>query len=215
MKGRSRLAVVLLAAIAQVAGCASDPSTTGGGAGDTGSSGASNDAAVAPDVSPEPTGQPLACDEETSCAEGLACRSGVCLADPVDSEVAILTDPTGLAPHPADTAPNLGCVGDLIAASDVTAASDEPETATVYGAVTRFGSGLVTTNVMVEVCLAEAWDPTSCESVEGDDQGPFLLRGIGLWNIEGVAHVLFGFLEVIASRLDPAFFQGRFFCRIL
>jgi len=117
------------------------------------------------DASPPPVvvAPPLACDDEVACDDGLTCRSGVCLGDPVDGEVGVLTDATGLAPYPAEEPPNLSCVG------EASAAPDGPPTATLYGAVTRFGSGLVTTEVQVEVFRAEDWDPSACEEVKGTE----------------------------------------------
>ena len=107
---------------------------------------------------------PNACDQDTPCGEGLGCYADVCLAAPAADEALVLTNATGLDPYPAEGAPNLSCIGETVA----TPAG--PDTVTLYGAVTRFGSGLITKDVRVEVFLASEWDPSVCEGVEDLDE---------------------------------------------
>jgi len=156
---RSNVWVVALSLVA--AGCSSGTSsggpTGGSGSPDAGGGEVDNSGAA-------PAERPLACDEEgVSCVVGLTCRSGVCIADPLDGEVAVLTDATGLVPYPVEAAPNLACVG------EPTVAPEGPATATLYGAVSRFGSGLITTAVQVEVFVADQWDPEVCEAIKSTE----------------------------------------------
>jgi hypothetical protein len=88
----------------------------------------------------------------------------VCLSDPQPGEVLALTDATGLAPYPANSEPSLACM------DQAPSTPDGPEATTLYGAVTRFGSGLITKNIRVEVFAADAWDPSACEVLGSVDE---------------------------------------------
>ncbi|MGB0590364.1 MAG: hypothetical protein ACPGU1_11850 [Myxococcota bacterium] len=105
----------------------------------------------------------LSCTEELECEGGLHCRSGVCLADPPVEEVLTLTDATGVDPYPAEVEASLGCM------DEAPSTPDGPTETTLYGAVTRFGSGLITRDIRVEVFAADDWDPSECEAVEDVD----------------------------------------------
>ena len=150
-------------------GCGSGAASGGGAttASDAGSSSA--------DAGGEPSVTSLACEDDDGCSDGLRCRSGVCLAEPTEGEAGVLTDATGLAPYTLDTPPNLACIGD----GEVIEAPDGPPTATLYGAVSRFGSGLITTAIQVEVFVAEQWDPDVCESVEAGSDPADCYRAYG------------------------------------
>ncbi|MGM0575102.1 MAG: hypothetical protein ACQEXJ_05160 [Myxococcota bacterium] len=105
-------------------------------------------------TAPEPL--PESCDETRPCTGDQSCRSGVCVGDPPGGSVGHITDPRD---NTATTdPPNLSCVG------APPTAPDGPETATLYGAVTRFGSGRRTFDVQVDVYRAEEWDPSACEA---------------------------------------------------
>jgi hypothetical protein len=106
---------------------------------------------------------PLSCSDDLACEAGLSCRSEVCLADPEAGELLVLTDATGVDPYPANAAPSLGCM------DQVPLTPEGPETTTLYGAVTRFGSGLITKNIRVEVFAAASWDPSVCEGAASVD----------------------------------------------
>lgn len=110
------------------------------------------------DVAPETTTPPVlanACDAERACTTG-TCRSGVCVADPPAGAVSYITDPESNTQ--TDRWPELGCV-------DMSqAAPAETGTATLYGAVARFGKGRKTTGIHVSVLLAEGFDPSACEA---------------------------------------------------
>jgi hypothetical protein len=97
---------------------------------------------------------PNACSEGSDCADGKGCSAGVCvpLADPTLPSV--ITDPAN--DLPTEEAPNLACVGEAVATPD------GPEKATMYGAVARFGSGLKTYDIRVEVFDATTFDPSEC-----------------------------------------------------
>ena len=112
----------------------------------------------------EPATLPMSCDEEVACEADLNCRSMVCLADPQADELLVLTDATGVDPYPAEVEPSLGCM-DLPPLSP-----DGPTTTTLYGAVTRFGSGLITRNIQVEVFAADSWDPSVCEGKQSVEE---------------------------------------------
>lgn len=103
-----------------------------------------------------------ACDADGDCQGGRSCRSGVCVADPPAGVTSTLTDPADNVP--TANAPDLSCVDAAPAAAPV--ASD---TATLFGAVARFGDGRKTMDVHVEVLLADGFDPSACEDVTGEE----------------------------------------------
>jgi len=106
-----------------------------------------------------PATPPNACGEGGSCPGQRACRSGVCVSDPPGGTVATLTDPRGNVP--TSEAPDLSCAD---GSSETPAVTGE---ATLYGAVARFGGGRRTVDMLVEVLLAEGFDPVTCEQVTG------------------------------------------------
>ena len=135
------------------------PDSGGTDAGGT-DSGSTDDTSVdAAGDSSGPVVKPLpnACADSTSCTKG-ACRSGVCVEDPPAEATATITDPNG--DISTDTPPNLECVG------QAPESPDGPQTATLYGAVARFGSGLKTYDIQVDVFAMAGYDPSACESVE-------------------------------------------------
>jgi hypothetical protein len=112
---------------------------------------------------------PNACPDGT-CASGV-CRSGVCVTDPPAGAVSYLTDPTDN--KATTTWPELGCVD----------RSQEPPaqtaTATLYGAVSRFGKGRKTIGIQVDVFLAEGFDPSGCEAESSADAKKDCFRTYG------------------------------------
>ena len=122
----------------------------------------------APDTTP--TALPNACDAGTPCSAGV-CRSGVCVVDPPAAAVSHVTDPTV---NEATTEwPDLDCVDQSLAPPTASA------TATLYGAVARFGKGRKTTSIKVEVLLAEGFDPSACEDASGAAAKRECYRGYG------------------------------------
>lgn len=126
---------------------------------------------VAPETETVQTALPNACDAERTCQKG-ACRAGVCVEDPPPSLVSHATNPEGNVP--TDTWPDLSCV-DQISSAIVAA----PQTATLYGAVTRFGKGRATDGITVEVLRLTDFDPTSCEGLTDEDEVKACFRGLG------------------------------------
>jgi len=96
---------------------------------------------------------PNACDAATTCSSGV-CRSGVCVVDPPAAAVSHITNPS--TNEESDQWPNLDCI-DQTAAAPV-----QTGTATLYGAVARFGKGRKTIGIRVDVLLAEGFDPSVC-----------------------------------------------------
>ena len=103
----------------------------------------------------ETTGPCNACSGAASCGAGAGCHAGVCIVDPPEGSSATITDP--VSHKPTEDPPNLACV------ADDPALAEQTGTATVYGAVTRFGSGRKTFQVQVDIFLASTWDPSGCE----------------------------------------------------
>jgi len=114
---------------------------------------------------------PNACDAERTCQKG-ACRSGVCVEDPASSLIAYATNPEGNIP--TETWPDLSCV-DTISSAIVVA----PQTATLHGAVTRFGKGRATDGIKVEVLRLSDFDPSSCEALTSESAIKACFRGLG------------------------------------
>lgn len=112
------------------------------------------------DTASEDTGgtapAPNACVGDGDCS-GSHCRSGVCVADPPAGAMAFRTDPHDNVP--TTDAPDLSCIDQ----SD--APVTQTTTATLYGAVARFGDGRKTENMLVEVMLADDFDATPCEGI--------------------------------------------------
>lgn len=116
------------------------------------------------------TVHPNACDAGQSCNNG-ACRSGVCVVDPPPGSVSHITDP--VTNEATDQWPELGCV-DQSAADPV-----QTETATLYGAVARFGKGRKTIGIHVDVLLMEGFDPSACEAERTEDDLEACYRSYG------------------------------------
>ncbi len=103
------------------------------------------------------------CVEDAECLAGKGCSSGVCVALADGAAPSVITDPVDDVP--TEESPNLSCVGQ----PNSTPAG--PATATLYGAVTRFGSGLKTYDIRVQVFDATTFDPSECADVkEGAEQ---------------------------------------------
>lgn len=96
---------------------------------------------------------PNGCDATHACQKGV-CRSGVCVEDPPANEVSHTTDPTSNAP--TTEWPDLSC------ADHTAEAPIQTQTATLHGAVSRFGKGRETYGVRVDVLLAGGFDPSAC-----------------------------------------------------
>lgn len=125
------------------------PTDTGGG--DTLASDTSG--ADVSDVSQAPN----ACTGDGDCSGVKHCRSGVCVADPPAGVTSFVTDPHDNVP--TSNPPDLSC-------SDQTdAAPVQTQTATLYGAVARFGDGRKTFEMHVDVLPEDGFDPTSCEGM--------------------------------------------------
>lgn len=113
---------------------------------------------------------PNACDEATACRSGV-CRSGVCVTDPPSGAVSNITDPvTNLA---SSDWPDLDC------ADQTFVAPTQTTTATLYGAVARFGKGRKTTDIHVDVLLAEGFDPSACNDEPTTDAIKTCYRNYG------------------------------------
>jgi hypothetical protein len=97
---------------------------------------------------------PNACGEDSDCDNGKGCSAGVCVSLPGSDLSSVITNPVNALP--TDEAPNLSCVGQAVAAPE------GPEKAILYGAVARFGSGLKTYDIRVEVFDATTFDPSEC-----------------------------------------------------
>lgn len=119
-------------------------------------------------VAPGPL--PNACDDQRACTRG-ACRSGVCIEDPPTGSAGILDDPATALPSGAPI--DLGC------ADRTLTPPAEPGTATVHGALARFGSGRRTDGLRIDVMLAEDFDPTGCEKIADLDARKTCFRELG------------------------------------
>lgn len=113
---------------------------------------------------------PNACDESRACGKG-ACRSGVCVEDPPANEVAHTTDPT--TNSPTTQWPDLSCV-DQTAAAPV-----QTTTATLHGAVARFGKGRETWGLRVDVLLGDGFDPSACQAKTDETEQRDCYRNAG------------------------------------
>jgi hypothetical protein len=109
------------------------------------------DATSEPDI---PAAVP--CSEADPCADGSQCVATVCVPLPTTATNATIAEPP--ENKPTEMEPNLSCVG----VAD--AVGEGPETATLYGVVSRFGGGLKTFDIAVDVFLASDWDPSACEA---------------------------------------------------
>ncbi len=114
---------------------------------------------------------PNACTDDSDCGAD-SCRSGVCVEDPPTASNATITDPSTNVG--TDQLPDLSCV-------DATTADEPagPATATVFGAVARFGSGRKTVGMRVDIIRADTFDPTACEAETTDDDKKDCYRGHG------------------------------------
>ncbi len=166
-----RIALVVLAASSlAAAGCFGSTSETNHGgdasvsADGTQESDGGGDVEVGASEDAGPAALPGACTTDAECTAG-RCRSGVCVPDPPEGLVATITNPDG--DTPTSDPPNLSCLepgtGDVVLETPA-----GPATTTLYGAVARFGSGLKSYDVQVDVFLAADFDPTECESEPTD-----------------------------------------------
>ena len=106
--------------------------------------------------SPGPPGPGHACESVSDCEAGEGCSAGVCVMEANLDGPSFITDPVGNLP--TDQPPNLDCIG-------ITPPEPEGvETVTLFGAVARFGSGLKTYDIRVEVFEAATFDPSECET---------------------------------------------------
>ncbi len=166
------IAGVVAALIA--AGCGGDSIQTGSP--DAGGSGAVDDDAADGSGAPSETGadadvatviaQWLAtlaktCSDDAPCGGAVTCYSGVCVDEPPSGSEVAQSDPTD-GNKVTGEQPNLAC------ADGPPATPEGPESAAMFGAVVRFGSGKITTNVLVDVYLASDWDASGCEELEGN-----------------------------------------------
>lgn len=116
---------------------------------------------------------PNACNEVASCEKG-SCRSGVCVEDPPSAVSSYVTNPDGNVP--TTEWPDLTCADVSAGAAD--AIAPRP-TATLYGAVSRFGKGRTTVGIHVDVLLESDFDPTACEALTDEDAIKACFRGLG------------------------------------
>jgi len=130
------------------------------------------DDAVADTTAPDttPIALPNACDGAVACTSGV-CRSGVCVVDPPGAAVSHITDPA--VNEATEQWPDLGCADQSFAPPQQT------DTATLYGAVARFGKGRKTIDIKVEVLLAEGFDPSACEDEPTTQARQACYRGYG------------------------------------
>ncbi|MCB9728709.1 MAG: hypothetical protein H6744_16320 [Deltaproteobacteria bacterium] len=108
---------------------------------------------VGGDVAPDAL--PKECNETKACTGTGVCRSGVCVVDPPGTNESKITEPVSNAS--TNQSPVLSC------ADQAAPTPAGPETVTLYGAVTRFGSGRPTFDIEVAVFDAATWDPSACE----------------------------------------------------
>lgn len=134
------------------------------------------DAALADGVSDVERGEtevsvmPQACGAELACDEG-ACRSGVCVPDPPAGDLSYVTNPVD---NEVTTLwPDLSCL------DASTAAPIQSQTATLYGAVSRFGKGRKTVGMKVEVLAADGFDPSACLDARGEEATKACYRAYG------------------------------------
>ena len=101
--------------------------------------------------------------DSAECGAGLVCAAqesvGACTAVP--SEDTQLSSP--FSQVVVEEAPNFDCIGSY---PDPALSS----TVTIYGVVDRFGSGLVTEDIIVRVFDAATYDPWSCESLDVEER---------------------------------------------
>jgi len=152
-----RLAALSLAAGAVACGSTeSSPAPNGtdttGEVATTGDSGASGDAPAQADV--PATKFVNQCTTPSACKDYQTCASQVCVLKP--STKAELTDPKNFDLPMAGTPLNLACVGQ---ADDKPAG---PDKVVLWGMVDRFGGGITTEDLMVEVFKLEDFQPEKC-----------------------------------------------------
>ena len=113
--------------------------------------GAAQDTSSTPDVV-----ESNACSAEAPCASEHLCVDTVCVPVIASAPEATITEPP--ENKPTSSSPNLACL------SDGPSLAEGPATANLYGVVSRFGGGLKTYDIQVDVFLASEWDPSECES---------------------------------------------------
>lgn len=148
-------------------------STSGDTSGDDATTATSDpDGDVSSDTS-EPL-LPNACNASAACEQG-NCRSSVCVDDPPGEVVSYATNPEGNIP--TTEWPDLTCVVDD--PSDAAPVAPPVETATLYGAVSRFGKGRSTVGIHVDVLRADQFDPSACEAETDEDDAKACFRALG------------------------------------
>ncbi len=166
---------VAVACAGLVLGACGGDDERGIGAQDTGATGDTTVADVSQDTTSADTSGPQlgpnACTEAVGCGGVEVCRSNVCVADPPTGSESTLTDPhDNLA---TSDLPDLSCLEQTM---------DPPAqtmTATLYGAVVRFGSGRKTFDMVVEVLAADGFDPSACEAEATVEARTACYRGYG------------------------------------
>ncbi len=98
---------------------------------------------------------PRECNASKPCSGSNVCRSGVCVGDPPASVTSKITEPTSNAL--TSESPDLTCVDQTPPAPTGSA------TVSMYGAVTRFGSGRPTFDIEIAIYDARTWDPSACQ----------------------------------------------------
>jgi hypothetical protein len=145
MNDNYRLAGLMATLMVMLAACAGDDPV------------ASADAGPAPDGVTTPDAVVYtACSDLAPCPEGGYCVDTVCVPIVTSAPAATITEPP--ENKPTTTAPNLGCIG------EADTIGEGPATANLYGVVSRFGGGLKTYDIEVDVFLASDWDPSECEA---------------------------------------------------
>lgn len=107
-------------------------------------------------------------DENLSCETGEMCASagayGACLQAP--TEETVLSNPYTAAVDPSES-PNLDCVA-------LYPEPSQSSSVTLYGIVDRFGSGLITENILIRVFDAALFTPWECDSLESNEKASCL-----------------------------------------
>jgi hypothetical protein len=98
---------------------------------------------------------PRECNASKPCTGTGVCRSGVCIADPPASATSKITEPTSNAL--TAESPALAC------ADQTPPAPTGSATVSLYGAITRFGSGRPTYDIEISIFDARTWDPSACQ----------------------------------------------------
>lgn len=98
---------------------------------------------------------PRECNASKACSGTAVCRSGVCISDPPAAVTSKITEPKSNAL--TAESPELTCVDQTPPEPFGSAA------VSMYGAITRFGSGRATFDIEVAIYDARTWDPSACQ----------------------------------------------------